>query len=561
MVLKNSTPPLTPSSQTQTVKKNKSKRLAKFGGIFIIILASIILGLLPIRTPQIVSSYAPSDMFSAERALTHLEVIAKEPHPTASVANMQVRDYLISELQKLGLEPEIQKEYVVSNFFPNHSGTIENIMVRIPGSDSSKAIMIAAHYDSVPSSPGAADDGAAIAAMLEMIRALQVSGELKNDLILLMTDGEELGLLGAQAFATEHPWAEDVGLVLNFEARGNQGPSVMFETTDQNGWIIKEFLEAAPQPLAYSLLYNVYKLMPNYTDMTVFREGETAGLNFAFGMGLDSYHSPIDTPENLDLGSLQHHGEYMLNLTKHFGQLNLNEIKQEDRIYFNAIGWKMVHYPQSWALWLMIGGVLLFIGTLCHGIYKKRMNLKEIITGFLFTLLTLTAIFGIVTLLWKVLESIVSEEQYVRIITDQQIGIYYLIALLLLTAIVTFFLVRWGSRFFTKENISIATMFLWLIITIVISLYLPGGSYLFIWPLIFSLIGINLALFMRADAWEWISVLFAIPGFVLFTPIFYIIFHMMTLHIAGILLTISALVLTLIFPVFCSPIRYSKKNS
>src|SRR5690606_15453766 len=133
---------------------------------------------------------APLDMFSAERALTHLEVIAKEPHPTGSAANFQVRDYLITELQKLGLEPEIQKKYVVSDFFSGFSGSIENIMVRIPGSDNSKAIMIAAHYDSVQTSPGAADDGAAIAAMLEMTRALQVSGELKNDLILLMTDGE-----------------------------------------------------------------------------------------------------------------------------------------------------------------------------------------------------------------------------------------------------------------------------------------------------------------------------------------------------------------------------------
>jgi len=556
-----STLPLTTSSQEHLVRKNKMKGLAKIGIIFIICLASIIIGLLPIRTPQMVSSDAPLDQFSAERALEHLNVIAKVPHPTGSVEIFQVRDYLIQELQKLGLEPELQKSNVVSNLNSKHEASIENIIVRIPGLDNSKAVMVAAHYDSVPTSPGAADDGAAIAAILEMVRALQVSEELKNDLILLLSDGEEKGLLGAQAFVDEHPWAQDVGLVLNFEARGNKGPSVMFETTDQNGWIIKEFLEVAEQPLAYSLLYNVYKLMPNYTDMTEFRETSTSGLNFAFGMGLNAYHHIVDTPENLDKGSLQHHGDYMLTLTKHFGQLDLNDIKQEDRIYFNAIGWSMIHYPQSWALWFMIGGVLLFIGTIYHGIYKKRMNVKEMMVGFLFTLLSIAAVFGLISLLWAALKSIVSIEQYAAIVKDQQISTYFLIALLLLTSIVTVFLIRWASKYFTKENISISATFLWLILAVVTTFYLPGGSYLFIWPFIFSLLGINLALYVRTDLWEWISVVFAIPGIVLFTPIFFIVFNMLTLNIAGVLFTIPAIVLTLIFPVFCSSIRYSKKNS
>ena len=241
----------------------------------ILIVGSILLGFMQIKAPQPADSNAPLDSFSSQRAMEKLKIIAKEPHPINTLAHDLVRDYLFSELKGLGLNPEIQKPYITSDLNSGRSGTIENIITRIPGTDNSKAIMIAAHYDSVPGGPGAADDGAGIAAILESVRAIQVSGQLKNDLIVLMTDGEEMGLLGAKAFMDEHPWAKDVGLVLNFESRGNKGPSFMFETSDQNGWMINEFMKAAPHPVAYSLIYNVYKLMPNDTDLTYVSPGRT----------------------------------------------------------------------------------------------------------------------------------------------------------------------------------------------------------------------------------------------------------------------------------------------
>ena len=104
--------------------------------------------------------------------------------------------------------------------------------------------MLVAHYDSVPGGPGVADDGAGVAAIIETVRALKEMKPLQNDVIILLTDGEENGMLGAKAFVEDHPWVKDVGLVLNFEARGNKGPSFMFETSDNNGWIVKEFVEA-----------------------------------------------------------------------------------------------------------------------------------------------------------------------------------------------------------------------------------------------------------------------------------------------------------------------------
>src|SRR5207253_129548 len=129
--------------------------------------------------------------------------------------------------------------------------------------------------------------------------ALKNSPPLERDVILLIDDGEEAGLFGAEAFVHEHPWAKDVGLVVNLDARGNRGSSVMFETSEGNGWLIAEFARAVPHPLAASLSMDVYRLLPNDTNMTVFKRAGMAGLNFAFVGGLSAYHTPSDTPANL----------------------------------------------------------------------------------------------------------------------------------------------------------------------------------------------------------------------------------------------------------------------
>jgi hypothetical protein len=537
------------NAEFSTETKSASPPFWKKGVLLcLLIIVPILIGLLQIHAPRSVQSDAPLDLFSSERAMKKLEVIAKEPHPLGSQAHHEVRDYLILELEGLGLKPEIQKAAVDSPL----SGEIENIITRIPGTANSKAVMIAAHYDSETNTSGAADDGAGIAAMLETIRALNVSGPLKNDLIFLMTDGEETGLFGAKAFMEDHPWAHDVGIVLNFEARGNKGPSFMFETSDQNGWLIKEFIKAAPDPVAYSVIYNLYKLMPNDTDLTVFREEGLSGLNFAFGMGFNAYHQPIDTPENLDMSSLQHHGEYMLSLSQHFGQLDLKQVQQEDRIYFNLFGSHMVSYPQSWGMWLMIVGTLFFIATVVHGIRRRRVTVKGTIGGFFITLISLLVVFGLITLTWRLLRSSLSNEQLKVILLDPQVSISIFLGCIVITVLIIGLMVRWISRKIRMENMWAGILLLWTLLSIFMALYLPGGSYLTLWPLLSSLIGLNLSIRMRTDERKWGSVFFAMPGLLLFAPICYLIYVLMTLQLAAALLSIVALAVTLIYPVFCA---------
>ncbi len=477
------------------------------------IAGAILIGLQQIKAPHPADLDARPEDFSSARAMEQLEQIAEEPHPVGSSAHDVVRDYLLSELKGLGLAPEIHNSSAVLG--DRGMVTLENIVTRIPGTSSTRPVMIAAHYDSVPSGPGAGDDGAAIAAMLETVRALQTSGPLKNDLILLMTDGEELGLAGARLFMANHPWAAEPGVVLNFEARGNRGPSFMFETSDQNGWLISEFLKAAPHPVGYSLIYNVYKLMPNDTDMTMFKEGGLAGLNFAFGMGANAYHDEMDTPVNLDQASLQHHGEYMLSLTRHFGDLNLQEVRQEDAIYFNVIGWKMAHYPQSWAVWILVFAVLLYVLTLWHGMKRRKISLKGTAGGFVIFLLLLGVVYGAAALAWRLIRSSVSQEQLRVIGLDPQVSVYWFVGFLAVTIGIVWLLVRWLSKYNHAENIWSGTLLVWLMISAATCFYLPGGSYLFVWPLIFSLIGLNVSIFTWNNDSDWASAFFAVPGFIL----------------------------------------------
>jgi hypothetical protein len=174
----------------------------------------------------VVSASAPADLFSAERALPDLQVIAREPHPVGAPANARVRDHLVGQLLALGLRPEVQRAAV----FRAPAGdvvVVENVLVRLPGSASTGAVLVTAHYDSVVNGPGAGDDGMAVAAMLETLRALRAGPPPRNDLIFLFSDGEEPGMYGAQAFVERHPWAPDVRVVFGFDADAPSGPTTI----------------------------------------------------------------------------------------------------------------------------------------------------------------------------------------------------------------------------------------------------------------------------------------------------------------------------------------------
>src|SRR5215211_5206464 len=196
---------------------------------------------LPAIPPDPVPASAPKDAFSAQRAMEELKVVARAPHPMGSAAQARVREHILGRAKALGLPAEVQRRHgVKSSWWGGFSGTVKNVIVRVPGSRrSAPDVLITAHYDSVPVGPGAGDDGASVAAMLETMRALKAGPPLKNDVVFLFTDGEELGWLGAKAFARRDPEISNVGVAFAFEGWPKSGPTEMRATSPGDAWLVR----------------------------------------------------------------------------------------------------------------------------------------------------------------------------------------------------------------------------------------------------------------------------------------------------------------------------------
>lgn len=293
--------------------------------------------------------------FSLQRAYDHLANIAAAPHSIGTLEHEKVMNYIIAACRDAGLSTQVQRATVVKQGGSNvMAAEVNNIIAVKKGLDSSRAVLIMAHYDSEQNTFGAADDGAAVAAMLETARILRVSGQLKNDIIFLFTDGEERGLMGAKAFVEASPLMKRLGLVLNFEARGNTGIPTMFEVNPGNGWIVKEYINGAVYPFANSLSFEIYKRLPNDTDFSLFKAAGIAGLNTAFIEGYANYHSMTDTRDNLNANTFRVVGQNMLGLVKHFGNIDIQHSREKDISYFNVAGHLMIHYPAAWNSFFML---------------------------------------------------------------------------------------------------------------------------------------------------------------------------------------------------------------
>lgn len=312
---------------------------------------------------------APVDAFSAQRANATLRRLLgpdQRPHPVGSAANDDVRQRLIGELESIGLEPEQQS--VVVKGIP-----IVNVLARVTDAQvHGRPLLLVTHYDSAPRAAGAGDSGSGIVALLETARALrQIAEPSRHPIYLLFTDGEEAGLLGAQGFAREHPLLEEQPMVLNFDARGTSGASLMYETPINNLRLIRQIAPFLPRPtLTSSAFVTVYRRMPNGTDFTIFLQRGCLGLNFAFIGDVRNYHQSTDRLELLDLRSLQHHGDNALAMTRMLTAIDWDDLQSdEDAVFGDLMGLVVLAYPQSSALrWSLVPLLLM----LCRAWNRKR---------------------------------------------------------------------------------------------------------------------------------------------------------------------------------------------
>lgn len=450
-----------------------------------------VLAVLALAPPEARDADAPATAFSAARAEKHLEQIAQRPHPTGTADNARVREYLVETARDLGAEVRVQSGNVVNTQWgsPYPGGTVHNVIAEVPGSapetSGGKAVLLVSHYDSVPTGPGAADDGAAVAAMLETMRALKESGGVRNDVVFLFTDGEELGLLGARLFVREEG-VEDYGAVLNWEARGSRGPVMMFETNTGNRHLIDVFADASSRPVANSLAYEVYSRMPNGSDFTVFRDAGAVGLNAAFLHGFHDYHSPHDDLEHLSLDSVQHHGESMLGLVRGLGDRDLRTLpSEEDAVYFDLFARVLVHYPADWALPLALATVLWLLALTRQGARSAALRVRGVLqtagAGLAAVLLAALGTFG----LWRAAVALRPELTAMHLSEPYGRG-FFAAGFLVLTGAVLLGAAR-ALRGRRPAELVAGGLTVGAVLLVAVAAVLPGVSYLFQWPLLAGL--------------------------------------------------------------------------
>ena len=327
-----------------TVETNE--RPAGWGLLLALVLlaGTLLLSIFHAGPPAPKPESAPPSEFSAGRARAVLSDLLGDgaPHPVGSPANARVREKILAQLRAAGYAPEVQEAIAC---VAGHCARVNNVLARLPGREPGKSVLLMAHYDSVPSGPGVSDDMAGVAAILEVARVLKTAPPLRHGVLLLLNEGEEALLLGAKAFVEKSPAMAEVGAVVNLEARGTAGPSLMFETSGADSWMLQAFAPHASRPFTSSLFSTIYQYMPNYTDLTLFKQRQMPGLNFAFIENPTHYHSPLDNLVDVSSGSLQHHGDNALAAVRGMADADLANPPKGRAVFFDLFHSLVVSWP------------------------------------------------------------------------------------------------------------------------------------------------------------------------------------------------------------------------
>ena len=423
---------------------------------------------------------APVGQFSAARAFAHVERIAAGAHVAGSDANARVVEGLVGTLTDLGLETRVQNSVGTRAYGPGEArmARVRNVVAVLPGTEPTGRLFLMAHHDSVETGPGAADDAAGVAALLEAVRALTAGEPLRNDVVVVLTDAEEACLCGAAAFAGLHPLADAGGVVLNLESRGTGGPPILFETSPGNDGLTAAFAAAAPHPVASSFAVEVYRVMPNATDFTVLAEdGGFTGLNTAFVDGAAGYHTPQDVPGRLDQGTLQALGDNALAVARELGNRDLAPLAVAgagDATYFPVLG-ELVRYPERW-VWPLAAAGLVSVGLLALVAGRRGLSsLPRTAAGAALAVVPLVLAPLAAQGLWWVLVAI--RPGYGQLLDPWRPGWFRLATVALLAAVV----LAWYALL--RRRVGAVPLALgglvWLaVLGAVMAGFAPGGSYL-----------------------------------------------------------------------------------
>jgi hypothetical protein len=440
--------------------------------VLIILAAIFFLSFEGLRPPAPKPASVPATEFSAARAREILNRLVGDgfPHPTGSAQNDVVRGRVLDEFSNAGYLPTVQTGFACDE--QGDCGTVQNVLARLDGAEPGPAVLLAAHYDSVPASPGAFDDGAGAATVLEIARIFRSLPRPAHSIIFLIDDGEEAGLLGARVFVNQHPWAKDVRAVVNIDSRGTSGPSLMFETGDANEWAVRLFARNAAHPVTSSIFYTAYKQIPNDTDFTVFKAAGYQGLNFANIRDVVQYHTPRDNFGNADPATLQHHGENALTSLQAFANADISNPPKSDAVYFDLLGGWTVRWPATRTFAIALSAAFLLLLEIVWLFYKKRLTPPEFLWGFLAWPVSLLAVAIFAFLLSYILRKAgAMPVPWIAHPNPAQVAFWSLaIALLSFTAL------RFASRagFYGLWS---GTWMWWALLSVTLAARIPGLSY------------------------------------------------------------------------------------
>ena len=451
---------------------------------FALLVAIFMLSLIRYQPTSPLPADSPRDLFSAERAMPVLARLVGDgiPRPSGSEHHTVVRDLILDELTSMGYEAATQEATFITG--RNSTYPMFNIMARLEGTGQGNSVLLLTHYDSVRQGPGASDAGVSIAIILEIARILRSEAGSLNDIIFLLTDAEEIGMLGARVFVKDHPWIDSVKAVVNLDARGTSGPSLMYETSEQNLWLARLFARNVRRPFTSSVFVEIYKTMPNDSDFTIFKRKGVAGYNFAFLGGASQYHTAQDNLENVSLSSMQHQGDNALALVRALSNSDLTEPTAGQAVFFDLFSAKVVVWPQGWTIPMAILSLLLLLAVIIQ-VSRHRLGSIRHIIGSMISWLVMLVGAMVCGLLFDQLLRVTGTNSAVWLKRPVVLSI----AIWLMVILWTVALVHvWIRRFKLASmwEMWCGIWIWWAVIGLLVALLMPGASYLAVVPALFA---------------------------------------------------------------------------
>ncbi|WP_332879212.1 M28 family peptidase [Massilia sp. S19_KUP03_FR1] len=491
---------------------------------------------------------APATSFSAARAMRHVVVLAEAPRPLASDANAQARAYLVAQLRALGLDPQVQSATVQHNETDQLANVhvtlavVHNVVVRKPGTTPGRpALLLATHYDSLATSAGAAHGGASTAALVETLRALQAAPALAQDLIVLFADAQAQHGMGAQGFVEQHPWAKQVGMVLKFDNAGNRGPLVLYDSAGADGAAIDGWAAHAPRARGSSLMRAVYPLMPHAVPVGPLANLRVPLLQFANVEGYTGPRGSGDTAERLDRAMLQHEGDTMLALARHFAGSGFQN-GVAGQVYFTLPHVGVVHYSDS-AVWPFTRlACLLLFGVACLGIQRSGVDAIALLKGVFGYALISAVMAAAAWVAWQMLPTHDGYEPLWQGISERD-G-WYQLACTAFCSAAFIAMQRRLQRRIGATAAALGALVCMALGLLVLSAWLPGASYALVWPMFAILSALGALYWRRVQAGGvWILLAGAAPAVFLLTPAIREAFCVMSLSRMNLPLLLLALLL------------------